>query len=41
VKECAGNGWQSKRKTGAFSRLAFDGYLAAVSLHHLLDDSQA
>src|SRR5258708_17110852 len=41
VKECAGNGWQRKRKTGAFSRLAFDGYLAAVSLHHLFDDSQA
>src|SRR5258706_2623932 len=41
LKERAGTGWQRKRKTGAFSRLAFDGYLATVSLHHLLDDSQA
>ena len=38
---CAGGGWQRKRKAGAFSGLAIDDDLTAVSLHHLLHDSQA
>ena len=37
---CAGDGWQRKSKTSPFSRLALDNDLAAVSLHHLLHDSQ-
>ena len=33
-------GGQRKRKTGAFSRLALNDDLAAVSLYHLFHDSQ-
>ena len=35
------NGWQRKRKAGAFSRLALDDDLTTVSLYHLFHDSQA